>query len=146
MGRPAGIIIWQQVEKWGDTMFEAIQNTYSKVQENEPVFTNVVPLKPSPTPVEQQQQQTQTQSQKQKAQVAAEPEVAQDLLDQLAEDIGIMHSVYLQFSVQEKSGRTIIKVMDKTNSEVIREIPSKTVQALASKIDEVLGLLFDKKV
>jgi flagellar protein FlaG len=124
-------------------MFEAIQTTYPKVPENESNFTNVVPLKPSAALTDQQQ--TQKQSQKQQAPVA-EPEVTQDLLNQLSEDIGIMHSVDLQFSVQEKSGRTVIKVMDKTNSEVIREIPSKTVQALASKIDEVLGLLFDKKV
>jgi flagellar protein FlaG len=125
-------------------MFEAIQNTYPKVQENEPVFTNVVPLNPSPTLTEQPQQ-AQKQSQMQQ-QAPAELEVTQELLDQLSEDIGAMHSVDLQFSVQEKSGRTIIKVMDKANSEVIREIPSKTVQALAIKIDEVLGLLFDKKV
>ena len=124
-------------------MFEAIQTTYPKVSENEPIFTNVVPLKPSTALTDQQQ--TLKQSQKQQVPVT-ESEVTQDLLDQLAEDIGIMHSVDLQFSVQEKSGRTVIKVMDKTNSEVIREIPSRTVQALAAKIDEVLGLLFDKKV
>jgi flagellar protein FlaG len=125
-------------------MFETIQTTYPKVPESEPNFKNVVPLKASSSLADQQQ--TQKQSQKLQASVAAEPEVTQDLLDQLSEDIGIMHSVDLQFSVQEKSGRTVIKVMDKTNSEVIREIPSKTVQALATKIDEVLGLLFDKKV
>lgn len=124
-------------------MFEAIQTTYPKVSENEPIFTNVVPLKPSAALTDQQQ--TLKQGQKQQVPVT-ESEVTQDLLDQLAEDIGIMHSVDLQFSVQEKSGRTVIKVMDKTNSEVIREIPSRTVQALAAKIDEVLGLLFDKKV
>jgi flagellar protein FlaG len=122
-------------------MFEAIQNTYPKVQENEPVFSNVVPIKPSAAPTEAQQ--TQKQSQKQ---AVAEQEVTQDLLDQLADDITAMHSIDLQFSVHEKSGRTVIKVMDKANSEIIREIPSKTVQALAAKIDEVLGLLFDKKV
>jgi len=44
-------------------MFEAIQNTYPKVQENEPVFSNVVPIKPSAAPTEAQQ--TQKQSQKQ---------------------------------------------------------------------------------
>jgi flagellar protein FlaG len=120
-------------------MFEAIQNTYPKVQGNEPVSTNAVPLRPNPAPTEQQQ------SQKRQAAVA-EQEVTQNLLDRLSDDIAAMHSIDLQFSVQEKSGRTVIKVMDKANSEVIREIPSKTVQALAAKIDEVLGLLFDKKV
>ncbi|MFH0730475.1 MAG: flagellar protein FlaG [Pseudomonadota bacterium] len=139
-------------------MFQAIQNTYSKVQENEPAYSNVVPIKSSIAPVKssttpvksgtapEEQQQTQKESQPRQSTSAAEPEVTQDLLDAMEVDMATMHNVGLEFSVHEKSGRTVIKVMDKTNSEVIREIPSKTVLALAARIDEVLGLLFDKKV
>ncbi len=53
----------------------------------------------------------------------------------------------LQFSVDQSSGRAVIKVIDQSTKEVIRQIPSE--QAL--KLNEALanfqqGLLLDRKV
>lgn len=41
----------------------------------------------------------------------------------------------LHFSIQEETGRTIIKVMDPNTGELIRAIPPEEVMAIASMID-----------
>ena len=46
----------------------------------------------------------------------------------------------LQFSVDEASGRTIIKVIDKETDEVIRQIPPAEVIAIARRIEDAIGL------
>ena len=47
----------------------------------------------------------------------------------------------LQFSIDESSGRTVIKVVDKTTQEVIRQIPEEHVLALAARLDKHAGIL-----
>ncbi len=51
----------------------------------------------------------------------------------------------LQFSVDESTGRTVIKVIDKESGDVIKEIPPEEALRLAEKIQEMSGLLFDRK-
>lgn len=147
-------------------MFETIQNAYSRVQKSDPAPNNVIQLKPVPMPVEktgateaqdqtrstekvQNQGQLQGQGQQQGAgnqDAKTAPVISQKLLDELQVDIKAMHNIGLQFSVHEETGKTMIKVMDETNSSIIREIPPKAVLDLAAKLDEMLGILFDKKV
>ncbi|MGE0485461.1 MAG: flagellar protein FlaG [Gammaproteobacteria bacterium] len=47
----------------------------------------------------------------------------------------------LQFSVDERSGRTIITVIDKETDEIIRQIPPEEVVALAEHLDGGGGFL-----
>ena len=42
----------------------------------------------------------------------------------------------LQFSIDEASGRTVIKVVDKETQEVIRQIPEEDVLALAARLED----------
>ncbi|ABA58824.1 Flagellar protein FlaG protein [Nitrosococcus oceani ATCC 19707] len=42
----------------------------------------------------------------------------------------------LQFSIDEATGRTVIKVIDRENGEMIRQVPSEEVMALAQRIAE----------
>lgn len=51
----------------------------------------------------------------------------------------------LQFSVDEKSGRTIIKIVDSQTKEVIREIPPEEVRVLAERLEKGQGLLTPTK-
>ena len=74
------------------------------------------------------------------------PQVSEKMLKELARDIETIHSIGLIFSKHEETGRTVIKVLDKDSNKVIREIPSEDVLNLAAKIDEMIGILFDKKV
>ena len=51
----------------------------------------------------------------------------------------------LRFSIDEDTGKTIIKVMDVHTDEVIRQIPSKEAIEIARTLDKVQGLLFNGK-
>jgi flagellar protein FlaG len=51
----------------------------------------------------------------------------------------------LQFSVDEESGRSIIKVTDPVTKEVIRQIPSEQALKLNQALDQFRGLLVNRK-
>jgi flagellar protein FlaG len=72
--------------------------------------------------------------------------VSQAMLDGLSNDIEHLHSVSLSFSKNDATGQTVVKVINKDTSELIREIPSEQVLDMAAKLDEMVGLLFDAKV
>lgn len=83
--------------------------------------------------------------------VAAEEKKAAEL-SQLAEmaldrepDIEGLRNVNLNFSVHEASGQIMVSVVDKETGDVIREIPSEALLDLAAKLQEAVGLIFDKK-
>lgn len=47
----------------------------------------------------------------------------------------------LQFTVDDESGRTVIKVVDKATNEVLRQIPSEEALAISHALDKLQGLL-----
>ncbi len=79
---------------------------------------------------------------------AAEPEIriSQALLNDVQHETQKMRNVGLQFSVHESTGRTMVKVVDKETEKLIREIPPEDLLNLVDKLDEMIGILFDKKV
>lgn len=83
-----------------------------------------------------------------KPEVKANPEVkvSQALLNEVQQEIQMMRNVGLQFSVHEPTGRTVVKVVDKETENLIREIPPEEFLNLAARLDEMIGILFDKKV
>lgn len=48
----------------------------------------------------------------------------------------------LEFSVDESTGRTVVKVLDAESGEVVRQIPPEEVLAVAENLEEVRGMLF----
>ena len=54
-------------------------------------------------------------------------------------------SADLQFSVDEDSQRTIIKIVDQETKEVLRQIPSVEALAIAKALDQAQGLLIKQK-
>ena len=84
--------------------------------------------------------------QEEQAKTEKKSDVSQALLDKLQQNISKMHNIGLQFSKHEATGRNIIKVINRDTKEVIREIPSEKVLDMAAKMDEMLGILFDKTV
>lgn len=52
----------------------------------------------------------------------------------------------LQFSIDEQTGRTVVKVVDATTSEVIRQFPSEELLSIAKALDKFSGLLIKQKV
>jgi flagellar protein FlaG len=51
----------------------------------------------------------------------------------------------LQFTIDKDSGKTIVKVVDSQTSEVIRQIPSEELLALARSMSKTEGLLISQK-
>jgi flagellar protein FlaG len=51
----------------------------------------------------------------------------------------------IQFSLDEDSNRTIIKIVDQETKEVLRQIPSAEALAIAKALDQAQGLLIKQK-
>ena len=70
-------------------------------------------------------------------------------LEELASDVlknlNIMHNVDLRFSVHKASGQIMVTVIDESTGKVVREIPQSEILELAAKMDEMVGMIFDKK-
>lgn len=47
----------------------------------------------------------------------------------------------LLFSIDEDSGRTVVKVVDSSTKETIRQIPSEEILSIAKALDKLQGLL-----
>jgi flagellar protein FlaG len=52
----------------------------------------------------------------------------------------------IEFTVDDSSGETVIKVIDRSTKELIRQIPSKEMLAIAQSIDRLQGLLVKQQV
>ena len=51
----------------------------------------------------------------------------------------------LQFSVHEETNQIMVKVIDETNGEIIREIPPEKLLDALAKMWELVGILIDEK-
>ena len=51
----------------------------------------------------------------------------------------------LEFSVDDASDRTIIKIVDKQTQDVIRQIPTEEALAISHSLDQVIGNLLKDK-
>lgn len=51
----------------------------------------------------------------------------------------------LEFYVDESTEQTVVKVIDKQTEEVIRQIPSEEMLAIAESLDQMLGKLIKEK-
>ena len=51
----------------------------------------------------------------------------------------------LEFSLDQQSGKTVVKVVDTNTQEVIRQIPSPEMLEIAHALDRVQGLLLKQK-
>ncbi|SNS61945.1 flagellar protein FlaG [Noviherbaspirillum humi] len=60
-------------------------------------------------------------------------------------DLGRSIGQGIEFSVDQDSGRTIVKVVDSSTQEVLRQIPSKEVLEMNRSISKMQGLLVRDK-
>lgn len=63
--------------------------------------------------------------------------------EKLQEFVGNLNTS-LQFSVDEESGRDIIKVLDKDSGDVVRQFPSEEVLEVIKSLSKATGVLFDE--
>jgi len=80
----------------------------------------------------------------QKTEAVAEKAVVDDALQSINKHMQTQ-SPNLEFSVDEDSNRTIVKVMDRSTGEVIRQMPSAEAIEIARALDKLQGLLVSDK-
>lgn len=51
----------------------------------------------------------------------------------------------LQFSLDQDSGRTVVKMVDTATDEVLRQFPSEEMLAISKSIDRMQGLLINRQ-
>lgn len=96
--------------------------------------THVTKVAPSPVSVAQP---VIPNNQSSEEQVKQAVQKIQEAIDNLAQN--------LRFSVDEDTGKTIIKVVDAHTEEVIRQFPTEQAIEIARTLDKVQGLLFNGK-
>ena len=72
--------------------------------------------------------------------------ISEALMKALNNDMKALRQVGLQFSVHKDTGKIVVRVVDKDTGKLIRQIPPQELLDLASKLEEMIGILFDKKV
>jgi len=74
----------------------------------------------------------------------SKPEQVQDAAQQI-EQFTQNIAQNLKFSVDEDTGKTVVKIVDSQTQEVIRQIPSEEAISIARTLDKVQGLLLNGK-
>ncbi|MBF0101633.1 MAG: flagellar protein FlaG [Desulfobacterales bacterium] len=96
--------------------------------------------------IEQQKEVEEQNKQQQELEAKRNANISQEKLDQLEQELSRIHNVGLQFAKHNGTGRTMVKVLNRDNNKLIREIPPEKVLDLEKKIDEMIGLIYDEKV
>jgi len=69
----------------------------------------------------------------------ADPAELRQRVDELNEAMKV-HASSIQFSIDDDSGRTIVKVVDTDTDTVLRQYPSKELLAISKQIDKFQGM------
>lgn len=73
------------------------------------------------------------------------PKQLEKVAQQLQDFVGEMNRG-LEFSVDKDSGRDVIKVIDKTSGDLVKQYPSEEVLTLVAKLSDSVGGFIDAKV
>jgi len=73
------------------------------------------------------------------------PEQLEKVAQQLQDFVGEMNRG-LEFSVDKDSGRDVIKVIDKSTGDLVKQFPSEEVLTLVAKLSDMVGGFIDAKV
>ncbi|MDR0440380.1 MAG: flagellar protein FlaG [Candidatus Accumulibacter sp.] len=72
------------------------------------------------------------------------PEGLQEAVEKIQKFVS-MAACNIEFSIDEDSGRTVVKVVDRETKDVVRQIPSEEMLDLAQALDKLQGLLIKQK-
>lgn len=74
----------------------------------------------------------------------ADPDQIRQALDEVREAISPV-AQNLLFSIDDDTGHTVVKIVDSSTDEVIKQIPSEEFLAIAKALDRLQGLLIKQK-
>jgi flagellar protein FlaG len=119
-----------------DTANTSVADTSSAV--NDAAISNTLDTTTSSsTTVGDSQQLTEAEKKKQMDDTQQAAQALQDFVLPLNNE--------LTFSVDQDTGTTVVKVIDKSNGDVIKQIPSEEAIALAKALDKLRGLFVQQK-
>ncbi len=72
-------------------------------------------------------------------------EILEDTAKKLNEKFALFNNT-LKIEIDKDTGIKVVKIVDSNTKKVIRQIPPEAMLKIAKYIDEITGLLFDKKV
>jgi flagellar protein FlaG len=110
--------------------------------------TSTTPVSPA-TAVSREASATHTEEQELKPTETAS--TSQPTREQLDQAIGEVKKALapvarnLQFSIDNETGRSVVKVVDATTNEIIRQFPSEELLAITRSIDKFSGLFVKQK-
>lgn len=78
------------------------------------------------------------------AQVFASPEQVSRAVKEIQQAVGPV-AQDLQFSVDNETGRTVVRIVDSATQQVIRQIPTEEVLAISRAVGRMQGLLLRQK-
>lgn len=113
--------------------------------QNQPAFAQGNTRQTQSSTPQAQNNTQQSNTQKNNAEQPLERDQLEKMAQQLQEFMGEMNRS-LQFQVDEESGRDVIKVIDKSSGDVIKQYPSEEVLDLVAKLSETAGFLIDQTV
>ena len=96
-----------------------------------------IPSAGAPSPVHEQPQK-EAQPRPVSAVQASLEEVVKRLSDAMS-----ANNMHLSFSVDDSSGRVVVRVTDERTGKMVRQIPSEDVLRIAKNIRAMLGILYD---
>lgn len=81
------------------------------------------------------------------AEAGSAPASAKDLREAIDKIEKVVKPVAqdLKFSIDDETGKTVVKVIDTDTKEVIRQIPSEELMQIARALDKLQGLLVKQK-
>lgn len=68
----------------------------------------------------------------------------EELVEQMQDSVKVMQR-NLNFSIHDTTGTTVVKVMDASTGELIRQMPTEDALKLAERLDEMRSLLFEAR-
>lgn len=70
-------------------------------------------------------------------------DVLAKIAEEINEDFRIFNTI-ISFSVDDATGNTVIKILDRDSGKVIREIPPSELLKLAANLAEIIGRIVDE--
>jgi flagellar protein FlaG len=91
----------------------------------------------------QQSEQTTTGTEK-RSESKIDAKLAEQMVHQLNDNLKIFNT-RIAFSIDDKTKKTVVKIIDEDKNEVIRQVPPDYLLKISQRISELLGIIVDEK-
>ena len=118
-----------------------MSNDFGTIKAVLPQAAQTRPTAPAQRPAEVEHSKDASAADKPVEDTGSEPESLDEVVSDLNNLVRDLHRE-LQFTVDDKSGDTVIKVVDRETDEVVRQIPSEEVMRMRRHLQETAGVIF----